>query len=405
MPISTATKRSARSSSPVPSHDSLEGGSQADLRNANQRRVIELLTNQGQLTQATIARQSGLAASTVSNIVHQLIKQGVIKKIASRGGPHGQKLSLVPPRGYVAGVEVGQKHLTITLANLAHQILVEWRGTLTVPNHWQQVLPLLHKQLDRLAKDNQLHNQKLLALGLALPAPISVNQHQVGSTQVLPGWSEINITQKIEAEFQVPVIIDNDANLGAIGERTWGCAQGIDNLVYLKISHGLGAGIILNGQLYRGADGTAGELGHVIVLEHGPLCRCGNRGCLETLASEAAVLDSIRPLFGPDYTIADLVQDANLGNQASLRILADTGGLIGQALANLTNTLNPRLIIIGGSLAQAGDLLMAPIISTLNRRAVSSQEAHLQVKLSTLKEYAHARGAVSMALKLANSTK
>ena len=161
--------------------------------------------------------------------------------------------------------------------------------------------------------------------------------------------------------LSLPVRVDNDANLGALAEHVWGAGDGVDDMIYLKLATGIGAGLVLGGRLYVGVGGTAGEIGHTIIDEHGPVCRCANRGCLETLASGAATVDLLRPTLGDDLTLGRVVELTLEGHPAATRVVADAGRHIGRAVANLVNLLNPSRVVVGGEMAACGDVLLDPL--------------------------------------------
>lgn len=374
------------------------GGSQRALRTANQRRIIDELSRRGELTQAEIARSTGLAASTVSNIVGELADQQLIERKENRGGPHGQLIGLIPPAGLALGIEVGHRHLTIALSSLAHDIVAERRIELQHGHRWDEDLATLQTLLDEVCAEAAINREDILVAGLALPAPIDLDGRRITSRDVMPGWADIDVKERAEAALGVPVFVDNDANLGAIGEQIWGAAQGVDDLAYLKLSGGIGAGLVLSGSLYRGADGSAGEVGHTTIDEDGAVCRCGNRGCLETLASVPAILALLRPVMGEDVTIDEVIHAAHAGNAACIRVLEDAGQVIGLALANLANTVNPSVIVIGGSLAEAGEIIIDPIRRTVSRYAVRGVVQRLEFRVSSLGVRSHVLGAVSLAL-------
>lgn len=378
---------------------SAQGGSQSDLRTANRQRVIDALRSRGALTQADIARITGLAASTVSNIVSDLSGLNLIRREESLGGPHGQKISIMPTAGFALGIELGHRHLTLAIANLAHDIIAYTRTDLPHAHDRSTDLTLLNSELDALLSAKRIQRSDILSAGLALPAPIDLTQRYITSDQVMPSWADVDAVEATEEALGLPVYLDNDANLGAVGEQVWGAGKGIDDLVYLKLSDGIGSGLILGGNLYRGADGSAGEVGHTTIDERGAMCRCGNRGCLETVASVPAIVRLMKPVFGPNVTIEEIIQLAHDGNTACIRVLEDTGRLVGMSLANLANTVNPRAIILGGSLAEAGDILIHPLKSVLSRYAVRGVAENLQFMPAALGIRSHVLGAVSLALR------
>lgn len=374
------------------------GGSQRALRSANQRRIMDALSRRGELTQANIARATGLAASTVSNIVTELAAAGFVERKRNLGGPHGQLIGLVPPPGYVLGIEIGHEHLTLAIANLARELVAEDRIDRPRNRGWRADLAAINALIAEHCSIHDIDRADLLLAGLALPAPVDLAGTRVSSPDVMPGWGGLNAKREAEAALGVPVLIDNDANLGAIGEQVWGAAQDVDDLVYVKLSGGIGAGLVLGGRLYRGADGSAGEIGHTTVDPLGAVCRCGNRGCLETVASTRAMTALLRPVLGEAVTIEQAIAAAHRGNVAALRVLEDAGRTIGTAVANLVNTVNPRAIVLGGPLAAAGDPLVDPLRIEVQRFAVRGATRELEFRVSTLGVRSHVLGAISSAL-------
>ena len=177
----------------------------------------------------------------------------------------------------------------------------------------------------------------------------------------------------------MPVQVDNDANLGALGELVWGGGRGVKDLAYIKVASGVGAGLVIDGRIYRGPGGTAGEIGHITLDESGPVCRCGNRGCLETFTAARYVLALLRASHGPDLTMPRMVQLAREGDPGCRRVIADVGRHIGMGVASLCNLLNPSRVVLGGDLAEAGELVLGPIRESVARYAIPSAARQLSV--------------------------
>ncbi len=229
--------------------------------------------------------------------------------------------------------------------------------------------------------------------GLGLPAPVVNNV--VRSSAIFPGWEDVDSSATAAAVLGVPVQVENDANLGALAEHRQGEGRGHSSLVYVKIASGVGAGIIINNELFHGADGTAGELGHLTVDEQGPMCRCGSRGCLETYTSAEHIARLVSPTL-PEVTLQEVVDEATRGTVSAQRALEDAGLHLGWALASVVNLLNPSVIIVGGRMAGAGELLLEPARTGLRRHALESV-AQTPVVLSGLGQRASMIGAVLLA--------
>ncbi len=196
----------------------------------------------------------------------------------------------------------------------------------------------------------------------------------------------------------MPVYVDNDANLGALGEQVWGAGHGARDLAYIKVASGVGAGLVINGQIYRGPGGTAGEIGHITLDESGPVCRCGNRGCLETFTAARYVLPLLHSSHGTDLTMARVVRLAAEGDPGCRRVVADIGRYIGSGVASLCNLLNPSRVVLGGDLAEAGDLVLGPVRDSVARYAIPSAARRLKVLPGELDSRAEVLGALALVL-------
>ena len=360
----------------MPSTDSAPG-STASLRTANQHRVIDVLRQhtaergpaaESRLTQADLARMTGLAPATVSSIVRELAAAGLVATEPG-SGRRGTSVRLAASAGVVGGIDFGHSHVSVAIGDLTGQVLTEdWRP-LDQSHHHEEGLAhaaeMLERELDRLCLDHA----HLRTVGLGLPAPVI--DDVVRSAAILPGWVGVNARQVAEKHFACPVHIENDANLGALAEHRVGVARGHTTSIYLKLSSGVGSGIIIDNQLFRGAGGTAGEVGHLTVNEQGPVCRCGSRGCLETYVSSGSVLELMATQM-PGATLDEVVGAAQAGNVSALRSLEDAGLHLGWGIGSLVNLFNPSLVVVGGDLARAGDLLLDSARVGLRRHALDA---------------------------------
>jgi predicted NBD/HSP70 family sugar kinase len=194
------------------------------------------------------------------------------------------------------------------------------------------------------------------------------------------------------------VEVDNDANLGALGELWFGAARGLADVVYLKVSSGIGAGFVLDGSVYRGSTGNAGEIGHVLVRPEGAVCRCGKRGCLESVASAPALVELLRPTHGPELTVPGLIDLVAAGDLGALRVVDDAGRAIGRVLADLCDLLNPEAIVVGGDLAVAGEPFLAAIRQVIDRRALPAAARAVDVRPAELGNRAEVLGALALVI-------
>ena len=282
-------------------------GSTSSLRAANQSRVLGALRTalaDEAPTQAELARMTGLAPATVSNIVRELSTAGLVESEPG-SGRRGSSIRLSPAAGLVAGVDFGHSHVAVAVGDLTGRVLAEERTRTTDQLGHVEALELASSILRRLLDGRG----PLRQVGLGLPAPVKNNV--VRSAAIFPGWEDVDAGAAAAAVFGVPVQVENDANLGALAEHRQGTGRGHNTLVFVKIASGVGAGIVVDDRLFHGADGTAGEIGHLTISDQGPMCRCGSRGCLETYTSSEHILRLVSATL-PGATLQDLARRGDL---------------------------------------------------------------------------------------------
>lgn len=359
-------------------------GSQTSLRSANELRVLEALFEGGEMTQADLARRTALAPSTVSNIVHELIRNSAATMSEAHGGRKGRKVRLTPRKGLLLGIDVGFHHLGVALATTSLEVLAETSVAQPYNHRPEDVIALARTLADRLLSETGNVMSDVRHVGLVRPT-------------VLPVWSGVDDVALARRTFDRPVLLENDANAGALAEHTLGVGQGIDDLVYVKVASGIGAGLILDSRLYRGATGISGELGHITIDDRGKMCRCGNRGCLETIATTPRVLEMVAEARPQVRTLDDLIEGARAGDAVCVRALADTARAIGVAIANLCNIVNPHTVVIGGELASAGQLLVIPMMDIVRTYGVHAAVKDVHLVLAGLGERSQLMGALVVA--------
>jgi len=378
-------------------------GSLAWLRDRNRQRVMEILRMQGQISQADIARATGLSRTTVSSLVAELKEAGRVLDVdpkpgPARGGRPGVRLVLRDPGQVVAGIDFGHSHVGIAIADLAHNVLAERFFELDVNRQAVEALDRAADMFGEVVEAVGVDRRRVLGAGIGIPGPVDRARGTAGSATILPGWVGLRIATEMEERLGIPVQIENDANLGALAELVWGAGRDCSNFAYIKAATGIGAGIVIDGRLLRGATGTAGEIGHTTLDEAGPLCYCGNRGCLETVASGPAIVELVGPVNGERLTLARVVELASDGDVRCRRAVADAGREIGVAVAGLCNLINPERVIIGGLLSRAGGVLMNPLRESIRRHAVQAAAEAVDVRAAVFVERAELLGSVALAL-------
>ena len=378
-------------------------GSLRWLRDHNRARVLGVLRLQGKISQAEIARATGLSRTTVSTLIAELKESGLVIDVdgrgaAARGGRPPVQLELQSPAQFVVGIDFGHSHVAVAVADIAHNILGERRSDIDVNRHAIEALDMATRMFVELAQELAIDRRNVIAAGIGIPGPVDRARGMAGSATILPDWVGLRIAAEMRQRLEMPVEIENDANLGALAEMTWGAGRDCHNFAYVKAATGIGAGIVINGQLLRGATGTAGEIGHTTLDEAGALCYCGNRGCLETVASGPAIVQLVGRVGGETLTLARVVELAAAGDLRCRRAIADAGREIGVAVAGLCNLINPERVIIGGVLSRTGDVLLQPLRESVRRHAVQDAAERVDVRAAVFDERAELLGSLALAL-------
>jgi glucokinase-like ROK family protein len=307
--------------------------------------------------------------------------------------------------------ELGATSLAGGVSDLAGNLLVQHEEPFDVADGPDHALDRLVEVFNSLLKEASVPKSELWGIGLGVPGPVEFSTGRPISPPIMPGWHAYPIRERLGSLFQVPVWVDNDVNLMALGELRSGRARGEQNVVYLKIGTGIGAGIICEGKLYRGTQGCAGDVGHVAVPEGSDIvCRCGNRGCLEALAGGAALArdgtlaakSGQTPYLaavlkeGREVTAEEIARAAQRGDAVSTELLLRSGRLVGEVLATIVSFYNPALVLVGGGIAAAGDKLLAAIRESVYRCSLPLATRDLEISLSPLGDQAGLRGAAAM---------
>ncbi|GAB4400481.1 MAG: ROK family transcriptional regulator [Anaerolineales bacterium] len=384
------------------------------MREMNRSLILNVIRQEGSVSRAAIARRTRLSRSTVSSIVSELLEANLVHEVGrgrSSGGRRPILINLNYNAGYVVGVDLGATHLIILIANLNGDVIARRETDFSVAVGPDAGLKQIADAVRQCLADAGISLGRVRGLGMGVPGPVEYAEGRVVAPPIMPGWHGVALRDRLSRELGVPVHVDNDANLGALSEHCHGAGRGYANLAYIKVGTGIGCGLILGGQLYRGEVGSAGEIGHVTIDENGPPCKCGSYGCLESMAGGPAIAlraqqairagqaTSLAAIQPPEsITARDVALAAQMGDKLAQQLFAEAGRHIGVALASLANLLNPGLIIIGGGVAQAGRLLLDPIRKTLEQRALQPVAQSTRVVQSVVGRDASALGAVDLAL-------
>ena len=373
------------------------------LRGRNRERVLGALRERGRISQADIARITGLSRTTVHTLVAELKDLGVLREVEAgvpdfRGGRPSVLLMLRESSLAVVGIDFGHSHVGVAVADIGHNVLAERRCDLDVSHDARAALDAAARMVDEVLTEARVERKSVIGAGIGIPGPIDRARGTAGSATILPGWIGVPIGDEMHDRLGMPVEIENDANLGALAELTWGAGRECSNFVYVKVSTGIGAGLVIDGKVLRGATGTAGEIGHTTLDESGALCYCGNRGCLETVASGPAIIQLVGPLNGEVPTLARIVELAVAGEVRCHRAISDAGHEIGIAIAGLCNLINPERVIVGGLVSRTGEVLLQPMRESIRRHALLAVAETLDVRPAVFVERAELLGSLALAL-------
>lgn len=373
-------------------------GSQSSLREANLARIVEEITRFGGLTQVEIASAARLSTATISNLVRELSDRGLVEtRKVVRNGRRAFLVTLVRQTGIGIGMHIGQRSLRIVVGDFTHKVLLAKHLPLPEMHKpdttMQRGVELIYEMLDSLGTDIS----EVVGLTAAVSAPIGLETSQIAVPGILPGWDDVDIKGKLSESLNLEVHVENDANMAALAEFRDGAASGIENFVYVWADYEIGGAIVSRGELVRGVTGLAGELGHFQVDPLGMICKCGNRGCLDTVVG-APRLVSLLSITHGDMTFQDLVDNAAGGDPGCMRVISEAAVRIGQAAANLCISTDPEVLVVGGLLTNTGDVFLTPFRETLHRLIFPNALDPIDVIPGTLGKDAPAIGAMIRSL-------
>lgn len=366
-------------------------GSQSALREANLRRVLRAVQAAGSLTQAEIVRSTGLSAATVSNLVRELQASSLVVVTPAATGRRAQNVSLSRLEGLAVGVELGHGYLRCAICDMGYQVRIQDK----IPCHGAELDPgAVEWLVNTLLQKARLDRDEVRGVAMSVPGPRAPAGGSVGSLMVA-GRQDVDIAEELSGRLGLPVWLVNGVDAAALGELARGASRSIEDLVYIQLSSSVEAALVIGGEVYSGASGLAGTVGHITVDESGRVCRCGNRGCLETVVGEPYLLELLPGSAHEQPTLRDLVQSAVDGDSTPRQLIVDAGRAVGVVAAMLCNVLNPRQIVLGGELARAGELLLDPIRQVLRRRTPPSAAEVVEVRCGELGDRAVVLGAVA----------
>jgi glucokinase-like ROK family protein len=372
-----------------------------------------LRTEAGPVSRARLIEALNSSRGKISSEVARLIEKGLLAEnglAASEGGRRSSLLVIPPSAGLIAAVDIGATSIDVALTTLGSELVAHRGEPADVREGPMSVLDRAKILLSELLDEQAASPSDVLAIGVGVPGPVEQASGLLTVPPIMPGWDRFPIRDAFAGEYAAPVFVDNDVNLMVLGEHWGGVAKGVADVIFVKIGTGIGSGIIVGGRLHRGAQGCAGDFGHICVDPDGPLCSCGNTGCLEAMAAAPAiVLQAERcaregespPLMAllhekGELTMKEVGEAARRGDYCALTIIRRSGRLIGQTLASAVNVLNPSMIVIGGGVSRVGNALLAEVRSAVYQRSLPLATRNLPIVMSELDDVAGVVGASVM---------
>lgn len=379
--------------------------------------ILAAIRHSGPLSRAQLQQRLHLSRAIVSATVDHLLEQEILCQEGvghSHGGRRPQLFNINRHYGLIAGIDIGATSIDIALAGFSANILQRHSEPADVRRPPTELLGRVNDILLQMLQEQGATSDRLIAIGIGVPGPVRFSEGILIAPPLMPKWESFAIRNFMNETFPAAnVVVDNDVNIMAIGEAASGGGRGMENFLFIKIGTGIGCGIICKGRIYRGHDGAAGDVGHICIDYNGPICHCGNTGCLEAMAGGPAIaargamaaragesnfLAQRLHERGGVLTAADIGDAAKAGDRAANEIVQETGRMIGGMLASLVNFYNPQKIFIGGGVANIGIRLLSAIRMAVLRRSTALSTRHLQIELSHLGSDAGVTGSIALAL-------
>jgi predicted NBD/HSP70 family sugar kinase len=366
--------------------------------------MLQLIRGGEGATRADLAELTGLARSTIAQRLEQLLAEDLLRKAGeseSTGGRPPMMFAFNEDAGVVLAADLGATHSRLALTNLGGRVLAEERGDIAIGSGPAEVLDWVDERFHALLKTAGRGDGDVHGIGIGVPGPVEHATGRPRNPPIMPGWDGYPVPERFADRYQVPVLVDNDVNIMALGEH-WTHWRDVEHLLFIKVGTGIGCGIVVDGRIHRGAEGAAGDIGHIRVAAgeeaEAAVCSCGNVGCLEALAGGGAMAARLRAegLDAPNSRA--VVELARAGEAAAVQLVRESGRLIGEVLAAAVNLYNPSAIVIGGDVSQAHEQLLAGIREVVYQRSLPLATRHLRVVRSALEDRAGVIGAAVMAI-------
>lgn len=385
----------------------------SQIRAQHRGLLLRLIWRERLISRADLSRRTGLSRSAISAIVSDLLATGLVRETgagSSSGGRRPILLGFDDDALAIVGVDMGATHIAVAVTDLRAEVKA-WRSEpFFVREDPQGALALMCELIDSALEEANAGRDRLIGIGLAAPSPVDLDEPTHLSPLVLPKWKGVSPVEHLERVYAVPVGMDNDANLGALAEQWWGAGQDGQDLAYVKVATGVGAGLIIRGDIYHGTTGISGEIGHIPVDPSAGHCICGLDGCLNLRVGTAELLKRVNGLREeyPNTTlprralsVSRIVEEAFEGDRLARTVVEEAGHHLAIGVAALLNLLNPATVVFGGSLTRANELLLQPLRMTLGELTPSASVKRSHLVISALGIEGTARGAATLVLRAA----
>ncbi|MET3517384.1 glucokinase-like ROK family protein [Pseudacidovorax sp. 1753] len=361
-----------------------------------------------------MADRLGFSRSRANALIAGLIEQGLLAEAgprASTGGRRPEQLQLHAELGVLLAVDIGATSLDVAVMQPDLTVLARHAEAIDVREGPGVVLARVRQRLRELLQARGIPARRVLGIGMGVPGPVNFEAGQLVNPPLMPGWDSFSIRDYLREDYAAPVFVDNDVNLMALGEL-WRLQRGLSNFLVIKVGTGIGCGIVCHGEVYRGAAGSAGDVGHICVDQQGPRCHCGNVGCVEAMAAGPAIVRMAQAAAerGESPALAavlrtqgrieaiDVGHASRAGDVAANAIIQRAGSLIGQMLASVVNFFNPSHVFIGGGITQIGPLFLAAVRQSVYQRSLALSTRHLEIQYTPLGTDAGVTGAGVLAM-------
>jgi glucokinase-like ROK family protein len=384
---------------------------------SSEKKLIDLIRIYGEFTKADFVTYTDYSRTKITSCIDSLLNKKIIvanKATEYSGGRRSKTFGLNGKLGLLSGIDIGATSIDLGIADFSGKLLARYAEPASIKDGPIKILGRICSLLEKMLKENNWEPEQMIGMGVGVPGPVDFSAGIVVSPPIMPGWDRYPIIQTMQQWFpSANVVVDNDVNVMALGEINQGAGKRVNNLIFVKIGTGIGAGIICDGKIYRGANGCAGDIGHIGVNKSGPVCHCGNQGCLETVAAGPAIAERSllaaqagkSPILlkyyernGNVLRAEDVNNAAREGDALAIEVIRESGQFVGDVLASLVNFYNPEMIVIGGGVSNLGNLLLSSIRQAVLHRSLPLATRDLEIVFSEIGSDAGVIGAINLAM-------